>query len=221
MEIFGPCGGAALYNRRMMLDLGGYDADFFAYLEDVDLAAEALGRLVLPIAAAGTLAARTFVHARRRFPFKRFLLGRNKVWLLAKNLPDADLWLHGPAMAGYGALAVSYGVAQRGDLVSLRGRLPGWPGCGACGPSARLCRPGQSMWRTGGALCTRVPPWQVPMRYAHWQMQGRKAAPIMSYLLLGLSLGFSAGLSPGPLLTLVITRSLARVLGRPASLCRR
>ena len=32
VEIFGPCGGAALYNRRMMLDLGGYDADFFAYL---------------------------------------------------------------------------------------------------------------------------------------------------------------------------------------------
>lgn len=31
----------------------------------------------------------------------------------------------------------------------------------------------------------------------------------MAYLLLGLSLGFSAGLSPGPLLTLVITRSLA------------
>lgn len=32
----------------------------------------------------------------------------------------------------------------------------------------------------------------------------------MAYLLLGLSLGFSAGLSPGPLLTLVVTRSLAR-----------
>jgi threonine/homoserine/homoserine lactone efflux protein len=32
----------------------------------------------------------------------------------------------------------------------------------------------------------------------------------MTYLLLGISLGFSAGLSPGPLLTLVITRSLAR-----------
>jgi threonine/homoserine/homoserine lactone efflux protein len=31
----------------------------------------------------------------------------------------------------------------------------------------------------------------------------------MTYLLLGLSLGFSAGISPGPLLTLVITRSLA------------
>jgi threonine/homoserine/homoserine lactone efflux protein len=32
----------------------------------------------------------------------------------------------------------------------------------------------------------------------------------MSYLLLGLSLGFSAGISPGPLLTLVMTRALGR-----------
>jgi threonine/homoserine/homoserine lactone efflux protein len=32
----------------------------------------------------------------------------------------------------------------------------------------------------------------------------------MAYLLLGLSLGLSAGLAPGPLLTLVVTRSLAR-----------
>jgi threonine/homoserine/homoserine lactone efflux protein len=35
----------------------------------------------------------------------------------------------------------------------------------------------------------------------------------MTYLLLGLSLGFSAGISPGPLLTLVITRTLAYGLG--------
>jgi threonine/homoserine/homoserine lactone efflux protein len=35
----------------------------------------------------------------------------------------------------------------------------------------------------------------------------------MTYLLLGLSLGFSAGISPGPLLTLVVTRTLAHGLG--------
>jgi threonine/homoserine/homoserine lactone efflux protein len=35
----------------------------------------------------------------------------------------------------------------------------------------------------------------------------------MTYLLLGLSLGLGAGLSPGPLLTLVITRTLARGFG--------
>ncbi len=35
----------------------------------------------------------------------------------------------------------------------------------------------------------------------------------MSFLLLGLSLGFSAGISPGPLLTLVITRTLGHGFG--------
>ncbi len=35
----------------------------------------------------------------------------------------------------------------------------------------------------------------------------------MNYLLAGISLGFAAGISPGPLLTLVITRTLERGLG--------
>jgi threonine/homoserine/homoserine lactone efflux protein len=35
----------------------------------------------------------------------------------------------------------------------------------------------------------------------------------MTFFLLGLSLGFSAGISPGPLLTLVITRTLGRGFG--------
>ena len=37
-EIFGPCGGAALYARAMLDEVGAFDGDFFAYLEDVDLA---------------------------------------------------------------------------------------------------------------------------------------------------------------------------------------
>jgi GT2 family glycosyltransferase len=37
-EIFGPCAGAALYRRSAVLELGGFDERYFAYLEDVDLA---------------------------------------------------------------------------------------------------------------------------------------------------------------------------------------
>jgi GT2 family glycosyltransferase len=37
-EIFGACAGAALYRRWVVLDLGGFDERYFAYLEDVDLA---------------------------------------------------------------------------------------------------------------------------------------------------------------------------------------
>lgn len=34
----GPCGGAAAYRRALFLSLGGFDEEFFAYCEDVDLA---------------------------------------------------------------------------------------------------------------------------------------------------------------------------------------
>lgn len=35
--ILGPCGGAALYRRSMLDDIGLFDDDYFAYLEDVDI----------------------------------------------------------------------------------------------------------------------------------------------------------------------------------------
>ena len=37
-EVFGPCGGAALYRKKMLEDIGLFDEDFFLYMEDVDIA---------------------------------------------------------------------------------------------------------------------------------------------------------------------------------------
>jgi GT2 family glycosyltransferase len=37
-EVFGACAGAALYRRAAVLEAGGFDERFFAYLEDADLA---------------------------------------------------------------------------------------------------------------------------------------------------------------------------------------
>jgi GT2 family glycosyltransferase len=36
-EVFGACGGAAVYRRSLLDRIGLFDEDFFAYLEDVDL----------------------------------------------------------------------------------------------------------------------------------------------------------------------------------------
>ena len=36
-EIFSSCAGAAIYNRQILLDLGLFDENHFAYLEDVDI----------------------------------------------------------------------------------------------------------------------------------------------------------------------------------------
>jgi len=35
-DVFGACAGAALYRRSLFADIGYFDEDFFAYLEDVD-----------------------------------------------------------------------------------------------------------------------------------------------------------------------------------------
>lgn len=42
--ILGACGGAALYRRSMLQDIGLFDEDYFAYLEDVDIALRAQSR---------------------------------------------------------------------------------------------------------------------------------------------------------------------------------
>ena len=169
VEIFGPCGGAALYNRQLMIDLGGYDTDFFAYLEDVDFAwrARLAGWQCLLQPQARVLHAHSSTLGDAS-PFKRFLLGRNKVWLLAKNLPDADLWRAGPIMAGYDVLAAGYGFVQRGDLASLRGRLAGLAGLARIWPKRKLVQAQTcdvDNWRR--FMSPRVPPLQVPRRYAH------------------------------------------------------
>lgn len=36
-EVFSPCGAAMMIERRMFLDMGGFDESFFCYCEDVDL----------------------------------------------------------------------------------------------------------------------------------------------------------------------------------------
>jgi GT2 family glycosyltransferase len=153
----------------MLQALGGYDADFFAYLEDVDLAwrARLAGWRCLFQPQARVLHAHSSTLGDAS-PVKRFLLGRNKVWLLAKNLPDADLWPHGPVMSLYDALAVGYGVLRRGDGAALRGRLAGLAGLARILPKRRQVQ-GQIVdaenWRR--YMAPRVPPWQVPARYTH------------------------------------------------------
>lgn len=168
-EIFGPCGGAALYARSLLEELGGFDADFFAYLEDVDLAwrARLAGWRCIFQPQARVLHAHSSTLGDTS-PLKRFLLGRNKVWLLAKNLPDSDLAEHGLMMASYDALATSYGVVQRGDLASLRGRLAGIAGLHTTWRKRKLVQAQTSdvdNWRR--FMSARVAPWKVPERYSH------------------------------------------------------
>ncbi|MCS7260183.1 MAG: glycosyltransferase family 2 protein [Anaerolineae bacterium] len=132
--VWGACGGAALYRRTMLADIGFFDEDLFMYCEDVDLnwRAQLAGyrcvfvpRAVvyhkLSATGGGTIAS--------------YFTGRNTIWVLAKNYPTA-LWrrhwravLRAQWRIARQALAAWRGEAARarlrGQLAGLLG-LPRW-----------------------------------------------------------------------------------------------
>jgi GT2 family glycosyltransferase len=155
-----------------MLDqVGLFDEAFFAYLEDVDLAwrARRAGWRCLYVPAAHVLH-RHSATGQEGSPFKSFHLGRNKVWLVAKNYPFGALWYWVPLLVLYDLAAVLYALAARRDVHALRGRLAGlWalPRMRARGRQDLL---GTARARPDLAWLERPPlPWRVPRRYQHLQ----------------------------------------------------
>ncbi|HEU4323818.1 MAG TPA: glycosyltransferase family 2 protein [Roseiflexaceae bacterium] len=132
VPVAGPSGALALYRRALLEDVGLFEPAFFAYLEDVDLALRALLRgwrsVVVPAARARHVYSAT---GGQGSPFKQRLLGRNRLYVLARCLPGPLLrrWL--PLILGYDLLAVGYSLAWRqpairqGRIEALRA-LPGW-----------------------------------------------------------------------------------------------
>jgi hypothetical protein len=133
-EVFGPCGGAGLYARALLDDVGLFDERFFCYFEDVDLAWRA--RL------AGwqcAYAPRAVVrHAHRSAqgtreglpPQVRWWCERNRVWAVAKNAGAGTLLrrsaplLAGEALAVVHAARARDGSALRARWHALRGLAP-------------------------------------------------------------------------------------------------
>lgn len=161
VEIFGPSGGAALYRRAMLEQIGLFEPAYFVYLEDVDLAwrAQLAGWrcLLAPQAVAGHVYSAS---AGQGSPFKSFQLARNRWLVLFLNLPAA-LWLRwAPFISAYELAACAYGLLAR-DWQVLRGRmaalkmLPGlWPRRRAVQRMRRV-----SLWSLSPLLSPPQAPW--------------------------------------------------------------
>ena len=94
-EVFSVCAGAALYRRTCLDAVGSFDADFFAYLEDVDfcLRARILGYRFRYVASA-----RIAHHGHASGLHHAFyvrLVARNRLLLFVKNVPARLRWHHG------------------------------------------------------------------------------------------------------------------------------
>ena len=88
-EIFSSCAGAALYRKDLLEELDGFDSEFFAYMEDVDLGYRAringYKNMFCPNAVVYHIGSATTGSQYNEFKVR--LAARNNVWVVYKNLP--------------------------------------------------------------------------------------------------------------------------------------
>ena len=169
LDVFGACAGAALYRREMLDEVGGFDEDFFAYLEDVDLAWRARW---LGWQARYAPAARVYhIHSGtggEGSAFKTYWLARNKIQMLIKNYPLPQLWLYLPMILLYDSLSFISMLPVQQRWGALRGRLHGWRAAPRAWRKRRALRPpalsSRDMLAALGAVAW---PWEVARRYQH------------------------------------------------------
>lgn len=123
-EVFGPCAAAALYDRRLLEDVGGFDEDFFLVYEDADLSMRARLRghrcLYVPEAVAfhhvnqsiGSLSS-TYVYYGHR----------NSEILFWKNMPASLLALYLPERLAFDLLSFAFFTLQGRGSDFLRAKI--------------------------------------------------------------------------------------------------
>jgi len=124
VPLFGPCGGAALYRREMLDEIGFFDPDFFAYYEDFDLAWRS--RLAGWKALAAPRALVYHVHSAtggEMSHFKVYHTQRNKWFVIVKNWPAPLLRRHLASILCSDLAAFCLAVLRGRGLAALRARL--------------------------------------------------------------------------------------------------
>jgi GT2 family glycosyltransferase len=131
--IFGACGGAALYRRSALEQVGEFDEDFFAFYEDVDwnLRAQLAGLSCRYVPSAVVYHMGSATIGRGLSDFTRYHLWRNTLWIIAKDLPAPSLLRHAPHLLL--GQAVNLAVALRDRKLTIwlrvwRDALRGLPG---------------------------------------------------------------------------------------------
>ena len=116
-KIFASCGGAAIYRKKLFDEIGYFDEEHFAYLEDVDVGYRAqiagyenwyLPKAVVYHVGSGTTGS-------RYNQFKVRYSSRNNVYLIHKNMPVLQIVLNLPfLLAGFGTKLLFFSLKGMG-----------------------------------------------------------------------------------------------------------
>lgn len=97
-RVFSSCAGAAVYRRNVFEEIGYFDEDFFAYMEDVDISYRAniygYKNIYLPTAKVYHIGSATSGSKYNSFKVK--LAARNNIYVPYKNMPIIQLLINLP-----------------------------------------------------------------------------------------------------------------------------
>lgn len=123
-EVFGASGGAALYNRAMLDDIGLFNEELVAYAEDLDLSFRAQLRgyrcLYVPTAVVYHRGGATY---HRESPAAVYYGSRNMLTVILKNMPAALLRRHWPHILGAQIYQVVYFTLRGCGWAAMRGKM--------------------------------------------------------------------------------------------------
>ncbi len=94
-EVFSPCAAAALYRRSALCKIGGFDEDYFCYVEDVDLGfrLRLAGYRCLYVSQSVAHHVGSGTTGGRHSNFSVYHGHRNLVWTFIKNMPGILFWM--------------------------------------------------------------------------------------------------------------------------------
>ncbi|NLZ16283.1 MAG: glycosyltransferase family 2 protein [Desulfobulbaceae bacterium] len=132
-QVFGACGGAALYRRQTLREVGLFDADFFAYLEDVDwnLRAARMGKVCRYVAEARVYHIGSATSGSKFNDFTIRLSTRNSFFVLARNYSGQMLVRYSILIGVYQFFWLLFVCKKRQLIPYLRGLAEaafGWMG---------------------------------------------------------------------------------------------
>lgn len=122
-EIFSPCAAAAMFRKDAFLAAGGFDEDFFCYVEDVDLGfrMRLLGHGCWYVPDAVALHVGSAVTGRRS-DFSIYHGHRNLVWAFVKNMPGVLFWLLLPLHVALNLVSIVWFALRGKGAVILRAK---------------------------------------------------------------------------------------------------
>ena len=124
-DIFSPCAAAAMYRIDAVKAIGGFDEDFFCYMEDVDLGfrLRLAGHTCLNVPEALAAHVGSATTGGQRSDFAVYHGHRNLVWTYVKNMPGILFWFFLPLHCTLNLVSICWFSLRGQGRVVLRAKM--------------------------------------------------------------------------------------------------